>query len=103
MKGSIALPLLLLLAILSSSSARIPTAAAGGRPLLAADGLRVEQAHVAVVVDSPVIVLPSLRRPWHKLPPLEMKPAGHSCETYSPKPPTTKTALHHHEGHEATR
>ncbi|CAL5043507.1 unnamed protein product [Urochloa decumbens] len=83
MKGSKALPLLLLLAVLSSSWARIPTAAAAGRPLLAADRRwGGQQAHVDVI-DS-VIVLPSLRRPWHKLPPLEMKPAGHSCETYSP-------------------
>ncbi|TKW20758.1 hypothetical protein SEVIR_4G109800v4 [Setaria viridis] len=73
MTRSTALPLLLLLAVLSGSWTRLPSAAAAGRPLLAADG----------AVDT-VIVLPSLRRPWHKLPSLEMKPAGHSCETYSP-------------------
>ncbi|OEL20050.1 hypothetical protein BAE44_0018934 [Dichanthelium oligosanthes] len=88
MTRSKALPLLLLLAIMLGSWARLPAVAAAGRPLLAG-----EQAH-AEVVDS-VIVLPSLRRPWHKLPALEMKPAGHSCETWSPNnkdcpPPPTK-------------
>jgi hypothetical protein len=79
-RSSKALTMLLLLAVVLSCSwtSKLPVAAASGRPLLAtADGQAGE-------VDTPVIVLPSLRRPWHKMPPLEMKPAGHSCETYSP-------------------
>ncbi|CAN6178580.1 unnamed protein product [Urochloa humidicola] len=83
MKGAMALPLLLHLAILSSGSLTRTPVAAAGRPLLAADERWGDQQVHAGVFDS-VIVLPSLRRPWHELPPLEMKPAGHSCETYSP-------------------
>ncbi|KAG2610448.1 hypothetical protein PVAP13_4KG232900 [Panicum virgatum] len=73
------------------SHTRIPApAAATGRPLLAADGRwgDQQQARTSGVVvaddDSPVIVLPSIRRPWNKLLPLAMKPAGHSCETWRP-------------------
>ncbi|PAN25092.1 hypothetical protein PAHAL_4G274800 [Panicum hallii] len=87
MAGSKAVPLLLLLAVLSGSwTSRIPAAAAAGRPLRLAADRRWgdQQAPAGVVVGDSVIVLPSLRRPWHKLPPLAMKPAGHSCETWSP-------------------
>ena len=90
MAGTKALPLLLLAVVSGSWTSRIPAAAATGRPLLAADGRwgDQQQARTSGVVvaddDSPVIVLPSIRRPWNKLLPLAMKPAGHSCETWSP-------------------
>ncbi|KAJ1258836.1 hypothetical protein BS78_10G105700 [Paspalum vaginatum] len=86
-------PLLLLFVILSSSWTCRPAAAA--RPLMADDdGARwVDQAPANTGMD--IIVLPSVwRRWWHKLPPLEMKPAGASCQTWSPNnpcPPPSKS------------
>ncbi|PAN25090.1 hypothetical protein GQ55_4G287700 [Panicum hallii var. hallii] len=90
-RSKVAVPLLLLLVVLSGSWACRPAAAA--RPLLADDGRWVEQA--APASAGSVIVLPSVWRLWHKLPPLQMKPAGASCKgsTWDPNngcPPPTK-------------
>ncbi|RLN12606.1 hypothetical protein C2845_PM09G07570 [Panicum miliaceum] len=93
-RSKVAVPLLLLLVVLLSGSWACRPAAAA-RPLLADDGHWVEQTAPASA-DS-VIVLPSaVGTLWHKLPPLEMKPAGPSCKgsTWDPNngcptPPTT--------------
>ncbi|CAL5037830.1 unnamed protein product [Urochloa decumbens] len=81
-RSKVVVPLLLLFVVLSGSWTCRPAAAA--RPLqLADDGRRwVEQAPAASAGSA--IVLPSVWRLWHKLPPLQMKPAGASCGTWSP-------------------
>ncbi|CAN6214379.1 unnamed protein product [Urochloa humidicola] len=93
MRSKVVVPLLLLFVVLSGSwTCRL---AAAARPLQADDdGRPVEQARASA--GGSLIVLPSVWRLWHKLPPLQMKPAGPSCKgsTWSPNnvcptPPTT--------------
>ncbi|CAN6201920.1 unnamed protein product [Urochloa humidicola] len=71
--------LLLLLFMVLSGSWTCRPAAAAARPLLANDGRRWVE-HQAPASAGSVIVLPSVWRQWHKLPPLQMKPAGLSCQ-----------------------
>jgi len=88
--SQVAVPLLLLLVV-----ACHPAAAA--RPLLADGGGRwVEQQAAPASASGSVFALPSaVWGLWHKLPPLQMKPAGASCSgsTWDPNngcTPTTK-------------
>ncbi|CAN6164406.1 unnamed protein product [Urochloa humidicola] len=75
-RSKVVVPLLLLFVVLSGSwTCRL---AAAARPLLADDGRQEEQARAST--GGSLIVLPSVWRLWHKLPPLQMKPAGPSCK-----------------------
>ncbi|RCV21081.1 hypothetical protein SEVIR_4G109101v4 [Setaria viridis] len=77
-RSKVVVPLLLLFVVLSSSWTCPPADAA--RPLLADDGRRVEQQAPASAAGSVIVLPSSVWKVWHKLPPLQMKPAGASCK-----------------------
>jgi hypothetical protein len=94
-RSKVVVPLLLLFLVSTSWTCRPADAA---RPLLADDdGGRVERQAPASAAAGSVIALPSsVWKLWHKLPLLQMKPAGPSCKgsTWDPNngcptPPTT--------------